>query len=299
MTLFPRQEVKLTLGTAQFGMNYGITNSQGKPSIEKVSEILDAATRNNIDMFDTASSYGDSELVLGQLSFKISNKEIVTKTPNWKGAPPADCFKQTIDTFSASLEKLRRKKLLGLMVHYAKDLLCDNGTDIWSSMEELKKEGLVEQLGISFYADDPILEMIDKFCPQFVQLPVNVLDQRLVEDGTLKEITGREIEIHLRSVFLQGILLSDPQLLPANLATLSSSLMTFNLHCQNSKVSRSVGALNFVSNLPGVTRLVVGVNSPDELQRICDAHDGTGDVTIDWSDVACRTSQSVDPRYWK
>ena len=71
---------KLILGTAQFGMKYGINNKIGKIEKNEIMKILNFCKKNNINYFDTASVYGESENKLGNyLKTNNNNFKIITK----------------------------------------------------------------------------------------------------------------------------------------------------------------------------------------------------------------------------
>jgi aryl-alcohol dehydrogenase-like predicted oxidoreductase len=291
--------VKLVLGTVQFGLDYGITNQDGKPSQKTVSEILEVARSNNIELLDSASGYGDSEDRLGKLFDQSKSFEITSKTPNWNGSPPADCAEQVRKTFVTSQKNLHRKRLTGLMVHFARDLLSAQGVEIWGTLSELKSNGDIDHAGISFYADDPIEDLINKYSPDFIQVPVNVLDQRLLNNGLLKQIRDKGIEIHVRSVFLQGVILTPLTRLPAQFSELADVLGKFTRICQREKMSQLEGALNFVKSIKEVSSVVVGVTTPGELQNICEAFNRHPGKFVDWASTQCDVPELIDPRFWQ
>jgi aryl-alcohol dehydrogenase-like predicted oxidoreductase len=288
----------LALGTVQFGLDYGITNDKGKPCQATVAEILSIAAREGIGLLDTASGYGDSEKVLGLLADESDVFSVMTKTPNWNGAPTNESVQEVASTFEASLRHLKRTGLWGLMVHFAQDLLSDQGEKIWRAMEAIKASGKVARIGISFYADDPIDDLAAKFKPDFVQLPVNALDQSLVKNGQLERLHTAGIEIHARSVFLQGILLSSVDRLPDHLKNLETSLQAFQTICGRAGISQLEGALAFARSCKELSRLVIGVATPTELAAVCKAFDAVAQTSLDWRMANCGDTRLTDPRYW-
>ncbi len=288
----------LALGTVQFGLDYGITNRKGKPSRDVVAEILSVAADRGIKLLDTASGYGDSEKVLGRLSEQSGHFSIITKIPNWNGVPPVDCARNVIGTFYTSLRQLNRTSLLGLMVHLARDLASDQGPNIWHAMQSIKAAGKVAKIGISFYADDPIDDLVARFQPDFVQLPLNVLDQRLVFNGQLQRLHAAGIEIHARSVFLQGVLLSCLADIPSHLQALRAPLRKFHDICKEAGLSRLEGALAFAHSVTELSHLVIGVAMPDELEAVCHAFQTAAQTSLDWGAADWGDRQLLDPRYW-
>ena len=67
--------LKIGIGTAQFGLNYGITNLNG---IVEESEVRNILNDNFYSYIDTACSYGVSEKIIGK-NLLEKNKKIITK----------------------------------------------------------------------------------------------------------------------------------------------------------------------------------------------------------------------------
>jgi aryl-alcohol dehydrogenase-like predicted oxidoreductase len=298
MKISEQTDCSLALGTAQFGLDYGITNAAGKPSLANILEILSVAVDQGIAFLDTASGYGDSEKVLGRVANGSNGIPIITKTPNWAGNPPVDAANTVVHTFNTSLKKLNRARLTGLMVHFARDLLSEHGADIWTAMTNLKAAGKVDKLGISFYADDPIDDLATRFSPDFVQVPVNVFDQRLVHNSQLKRLHSSGVEVHARSVFLQGIALTDVGSLPGPLRGLKTSLTKYRAICKQENLSQLEGALAYARSIKELSHLIVGVTTPTELSAVCRAFEVTAAASIDWAPVNHGDPMLVDPRYW-
>src|SRR5262249_49070854 len=124
---------KLALGGAQFGMRYGIANTSGQPPNAAVDQILRRANEFGISMIDTAEAYGDSEAILGRLVGHNAHIRIVTKThPIRTDFVEQDHVKSVIDAFDASLRRLDRGTVYGLLVHDARDLLAPGGERLWA-----------------------------------------------------------------------------------------------------------------------------------------------------------------------
>ncbi|MEM5650763.1 aldo/keto reductase [Bacillus cereus] len=68
--------MKLALGTVQLGLHYGIGNIMGKPDREEALNIIQYAINNGIDVLDTASSYGNSEAIIGEYVSSKKQKKI-------------------------------------------------------------------------------------------------------------------------------------------------------------------------------------------------------------------------------
>ena len=197
---------KLGLGTAQWGMQYGVSNTQGQTQPEEVREILKVAQSAGISLLDTASLYGNAEQALGQTN--LSSFRIITKTPKFgKNLVSRADAEHLVRTFTASLQKLGMESIYGLLIHDSEDIFSGNGSQLIDAMTKLRSQGLTSKIGISVYSSSQIKKALDLFKPDIIQLPINVLDQRLIQDGTIAHLSELGIEVHARSPFLQGLLL--------------------------------------------------------------------------------------------
>jgi len=284
---------RLGLGTAQFGMNYGISNRAGRTPESEVAAILARAWEAGCRVLDTAAGYGESETVLGRVLSPSLAFRIVTKTPP-VGANGAAAG--IGDTFAEQLVRLRRERVYGLLVHRASDLLGPGGDGIFDELCRLKDLGQVERIGASVYEGAEIDALLARFDLDIVQLPVNVFDQRLVESGRLARLKERGIEIHARSAFLQGLLLMSPHELPDSLGALRRPLEGFRAAAQEREMSPLQAALSFVKSLDAVDVAVVGVTSRAELEEVLRAFDSP--IPFDAAPFACGDARLVNPALW-
>lgn len=253
--------MKIGLGTVQFGCNYGISNKSGQVKEEEIEKILNYAKKVGIDTIDTASLYGESEKRLG--SFNLESFKVVTKTIKIdKTIDRHENICRFKDAFSLSQKNLGYIKLYGLMFHEATDLLGQNGYDLWDLANEFKENGFVDKIGISVYSPDVLAEVIDKFDIDIVQLPLNILDQRFIY--LMKELKQKNIEIHTRSTFLQGLLLmQDYEINPY-----FNDIKPILKKIPEPKLAHT---LQFVNNIKEVDKIIVGTTSLKDLQEIVTA----------------------------
>lgn len=283
----------LGLGTAQFGMNYGISNSVGQTPEAEVARIMSLAWDSGCRVLDTAAGYGDSEAVLGRLFDESRPFRIVTKTPAAAGNGGGPKIGRA---FSEQLARLRRRQIYGLLVHRTSDLLGPFGAELYRELCALKDMGLVERIGASVYDGAEIDALLDRFDLDLVQLPVNVFDQRLVENSRLSLLKDRGVEVHVRSAFLQGVLLLKPDELPEFLRPLAESLREFRGAAGARGMSPLQAALSFVKGLDGVDVVLVGVTQYAELEEIVAAFSGT--QSFDAAAFACGDARLVNPSLW-
>ena len=170
---------KIALGTAQFGLPYGISNTRGQVDRTEMDKIWQVARGANITMLDTAIAYGNSEENIG--ATESVGFDIVTKLPPLPGAETA-VTQWVHSQIENSLTKLKRNSVYGLLLHNPADLLAANGDELLAALVNLKQEGLIKKFGVSIYAPtelDSLLSRIPNFVPDIVQAPLNVIDQSI------------------------------------------------------------------------------------------------------------------------
>ena len=254
---------KLALGTAQFGLDYGVTNSEGKVQVEEVELILECAKENSINTLDTAASYGNSEEVLGSIG--ISDFQIITKT-----IPLKNGVDEVIKHFQQSLTFLNKSSVNGLLIHNINEIEHKNFNTLFKELTELKRQGLVNKIGFSTYTPEQVDFLLKNFDFDLIQLPFNVFDTRLVEGGQLRKLKNKAVEIHARSVFLQGLLLDFDHLVDY----FSNWKNEFNVYqeiVKESGLSRLEYALHFALNTQELDKVLVGVNNTQQLVEIINA----------------------------
>ena len=292
-------DLKLGLGTAQFGLDYGVTNHSGKVSEQDVAAILQFARVHDVEIIDTAAAYGTSEEVLGRCFTNSDVFKIVTKTSSIKRAVITSHDAQSVcEQFMRSLARLRQPKVYGLLVHNAQDLLALNSELLMAEMMKLKQAGFVEKIGVSVYSGAEIDEILSRHQIDLIQVPVNVFDQRLIASGHLKQLKDLRVEIHARSVFLQGLLLLKPAQLPAKFEKLRRPLEKYCGYVATYGLTQLEGALAFLKQLRMIDGLIVGVLSLANLAEICAALKAPLGDHLEFSNLALSDTAIVDPTTW-
>lgn len=278
--------MKLGLGTVQFGQAYGVSNSRGQVHGAEVSAILNRAAQAGIRVLDTAANYGVAEDVLGGLD--LSRFRVVSKTTGLSHG--LDMVLARVRRSAATLGRFDT-----LLVHFAKDLLGDNGLQFWAALQGLRDEGLFSRLGIVAYvAEDPVI-LAQRFQPQVMQVPFSVLDQRLLKSGALARLKDFGVEIHARSVFLQGLLFLD--VLPEKLRHAALELAVVKATITASGTTPLAAALGFVLSRPEIDVALVGVTSLGELEEIL-AASALPLPALDWSALALNDEVVLTPSLW-
>lgn len=261
-----RHSHKLILGTVQFGVGYGVSNIDNKkvPKNE-VEEILEFSLRKGITTLDTASAYGESESILGSIGVK--KFDIITKLPN---AHYNENIEKSIFEYSQrSLLRLKVNSLNGLLVHSAKSMLSNQGKDIYRSLVNLKERGLVEKIGVSAYHANEIETLIDNYDFDIIQAPFNIIDHRLIHSGLMKKMNTVGVELHARSIFLQGLLLMDKEDRPKYFRKWSRLWNMWDEWLNDLNVTAVEACLNHALSYSGVSKVLIGVESLKQLQEIC------------------------------
>jgi aryl-alcohol dehydrogenase-like predicted oxidoreductase len=232
---------KIGLGTVQFGLDYGISNSNGKTSQQEVESILQVARKFNINILDSASGYGDAEKVLGKNSLEDFN--IVSKF-----LPPASGYilEQQIEQ---TLSHLKIKKLYAYLAHRPLDLL--SAPDQWKQLEVYRKEGIIGKIGFSLNEPRELKALLKAgIIPDLVQVPYNYFDRRF--ENTIKDLRDQGCEIHTRSAFLQGLFGEVKPILR-------------ELHKNYKPLPGRL--LNFVINKPFIDKVIIGVENSQQLKQ--------------------------------
>lgn len=291
---------RLGIGTVQFGIDYGISNSAGKTPPGEAYRILQAASEAGIEILDTAALYGDSEMVLGSVLPLRHNFRIVTKTAQFrKSCITPDDVRTLEQTFHVSLLKLRQTSVYGLLAHHADDLLAPGGELLYERMVEFKKSRMARKIGASVYSAAQIDALLEKYSLDIIQLPVNLLDRRLVDSGHLQRLKSLNVEIHSRSTFLQGLLLIPPDRLPDYFHPVQGLLSAYNAWLYQRGLSPLEGALAFVASRPEIDHVIVGVCSRGELSEIVDIWSRLSNMPVDLAEFGCNDEQMVNPSMWR
>lgn len=290
---------RLGLGTVQFGFDYGVANVSGRPDDDEVSNILRDAVDCGIETIDTAAAYGASEAVLGRCLPRMAAVRLVTKTrPLRERTEAGDAAAWIRDGFSRSLGRLNRESVEGLLVHHAADLLGPCGDAIYRELVRLKKEGLVRKIGLSAYAGTEVDAVLERYDIDQIQIPVNVFDQRLVAGGQLHRLRRRGVEMHVRSVFLQGLLLMDPRSLPAYFEPIRPQMRALHEALRDKGLTPPQGALAFVRSLE-IDVVLVGVESSAQLRANRNDFERSAASGVDFTQFALDQDSFLNPSRWK
>lgn len=253
---------RLGVGTASFGLDYGIANRTGKVPKDEIFKILAYCKKVGINLLDTAYAYGDSESIIGEWTQKETSVfKIVSKLPS----PDKFDGDNIVAFFQQSLKRLQIKNIYGYLIHRFEDLLYHR--EIWNVLEVLKQNHSVQKIGCSLYKPKELQNLLDeKLAIDIVQIPYSVFDRRF--ESFLPVLKERKIEVHIRSVFLQGLVFLDPDKdLRGNLIKAKSRIKALQESAANMAVPIGALCLNFVLLNPYVDIAILGINNVEQLVR--------------------------------
>lgn len=256
---------KIALGTVQFGLSYGVANSAGQVSIEEVKQTLAKAKDYKIGTLDTAAAYGNSEEVLGKAG--VNDWDIITKIPRVPDGVE-DIVNWVIESVKQSLFKLSVNKLYGVLLHDPKQLLDSQGGQIYQALLALKSEGFVSKIGASIYQVEELEALSHKFKFDLVQAPFNIIDRRLISSGWMKKLYDEGVELHVRSVFLQGLLLMGKEDRPKYFDEWDDLWVSWQSWLEGKGVTAQYACLNYALSFPEISKVVIGVDNSSQLEEL-------------------------------
>lgn len=291
---------RLGLGTVQFGLDYGVTNPAGQVTQQEIGAILKRASAAGIDTLDTARLYGESEAAIGR-SGRADSFRIVTKTPKFAEVSSGDAAAALLnDDLSHSLAALGCERVEALLVHDADDLTGPHGPAIWEAMQAAKAAGRVGKIGVSVYRGEQVDAVLDRFAIEIVQLPFNPLDRRLIEAGQLARLKDARVEVHARSLFLQGLLLQAPEAIEPRFGALREAVAELHGWAAGEEMTPLQGVLALALAEARIDRFIIGITSVAELEDIVSAAQIRQGVQpqADFVSSVALDARHLDPSRW-
>lgn len=291
---------RLYIGSAQFGLPYGITNTVGKPTLKDVKAILDYAKTAGIDSIDTAQAYGDAEEVLGRVLHANDSYRLTTKMrPQKERAYGLDSQVRWTNEFYGSLDRLGCKTIDTVMIHSSADLIKPGGELLYEWLVSLKERNLASRIGLSIY-DTEELAAVEGFGFDIIQLPVSVYDQSNINDQVVASLVQKGCALQARSIFLQGLLVAPVEEWPRWISKHAREHHKRYEEWVRSKGSTLLGsALGFIRGLDKIDSVVIGVTSVADMREIVSAWgDGIAWKEDDYQRWALPDKSMLDPRSW-
>jgi len=298
---------RITLGTAQLGFNYGISNTNGKPNDDQSYRILQTAVDNDITSFDTATVYGNSEELIGNFlkNNVFPNLTILTKISKIKCKnqhPSFDEIKKIVKkSLIASKDRLNIKKISMCLLHDPLDMHSYDGFVV-KSLKQLKNEGIIEAIGASIYTPNQVKEFLENNDLDVIQIPMNLFDTRLIKDGTLTKLKNLGKIIFARSIFLQGLFFMDIDSIPKNMHFAKKPLEKLKMISSNYDIEIKELAFSFVKDIPEVDSMIIGVDSEEQLKnniKLLDASPLSEEIKQELNNSFFNMSEElINPTLW-
>ncbi len=256
---------KIIIGSANFNQIYGIKKNFIKS--KEINKLLNFAQKNKIKKIDTSPAYNKSEKIIGLFSKK--KIKVISKIPQLPKNLKKNQIKNWVtQSITKSLENLKVKKFECILLQDAEVLLSKNGKEIYKCMKNIKNKKLTNKIGISIYEFNKLKKIFSKFQFDTVQVPFNILDQRLVTTGWLKKFKKKNIEVHARSIFLQGLLLLRSKQLPKKLNYLKKHWVIWENWLKKNKFNPLQVCLSFVLKYKNLDGVIVGQNNLEQFKQI-------------------------------
>jgi len=284
---------RLALGTAQFGLPYGIANQHGQVARSTAKAMLQLAAASGIDTLDTAIAYGESEACLGEVG--TQGLRLVTKL----AAVPDDCADVSgwvQEQVAASLSRLGVSTVYGLLLHRPEQLLGTDGKVLYETLLGLKQTGRLQKIGVSIYAPRELVVITEQYRFDLIQAPFNLVDRRLHTSGWLQRLKDAGVEVHTRSAFLQGLLLMPRADIPSKFAPWSGLWTKWHDWLSRHNISAVEACLAFPLGFPEIDRVVVGADGVNQLEQIISA--ATRAAPVDLPDLRSDAEDLINPARW-
>ena len=244
---------KIGLGSVQFGIKYGISNTSSKTSEDEVGKILQYASEIGITCIDTASAYGNAEEVLG--NFDLSKFRVVTKfmPPEKEGSIEEE--------FQKSQNRLNLSNIDGYLAHRPGFLIEDKSA--WKSLQDLKAKDKINKIGFSLNHPNEVQQLLAlNMIPDLVQVPFNYLDDRF--RAGMINLKEKGCEIHTRSTFLQGLFFMNPNGLSSHFDSVKKILLDLQ---ERYKENLAGALLKYVLEQDFVDKVIMGIENLNQLKQ--------------------------------
>ncbi len=250
---------KITLGTVQFGMKYGIANTGGQPSLTEVCDILRHAYDHHINTLDTAAAYGSSEEVVGSAlkQLGLTNRmQIISKVPPIQATTAAEAEREIEATILTSLKRLQVARLSACLLHRESDL------PFLPILQKMVDRGLIGAAGVSLDSAQHLAAALES---TVIQLPYNILDRRF--DAFWPLARSRGITIFARSVYLQGALVMPIANLPPHLRAIAPLRAKLAAIADAAAITLAELCMRFVLSNDAIGSVVTGVDTVAQLSE--------------------------------
>jgi aryl-alcohol dehydrogenase-like predicted oxidoreductase len=281
---------KLGLGASQFPTAVTV---RGRSPEHEVRDMLAAAARGGLGFLDAGAAQAHCEQVLGAQMPRPSGFDVLIRSIRGDRGPDA-----AEAEVRASLARLGLQRARAVVVQSASDLFAPAGPALWDRLKAMRDDGLFDQVGVCAYASDDPVGVARRFKPDLIQAPASLLDQRLLLDGSLMAVREMGVEVHLRSIFLNGLLFLPPDRVPAQLKGAAGRLSRARRMIAEGRSDPLQAALGFALSRPEADAVIVGASTAAELAAVIAAA-SSPPPDLDWDEMAIDDPVALDPRRWE
>ncbi len=282
---------KLGLTAAQFGLDQP-AGPRGRSPQAEAREILAVAARARLGVLEVGHGFANSEAALGAVLPRPQPfKMCITAARCDRGPDHVEAEARN------SLRRLGVERAYGIIVNAPSDLFSPQGAAAWHRLQTLRDAGLFERIGISAHATDDPVGLTRRFRPDIVQAPASLLDQRLLADGSLARVAGMQVEVHLRSIFLNSLLFLPPDRAPGPMKDAANKLSRVRRMIAEGRSDPLQAAIGFALSRQEGDCVLVGVTSAAELNAVVAAA-ASPPPDLDWNEMAIDDPAALDARRW-
>jgi aryl-alcohol dehydrogenase-like predicted oxidoreductase len=284
---------KIILGTANFGNEYGVANGSKVLSRGEVKTIINWAQANGINHFDTAFAYGDSTDLLSTYLDKSAAPIIDTKLDE----KSCQSSKLIVENALISRNKLGIEQLSVLYLHNESLIQASWSSEISKGLKEVLNLGIAKKIGVSVYSEEAIFTC-KKILPELsvFQVPENICDRRLLSSSKIQKLSEEGNDFMIRSIFLQGLLLMKPNVMPEELKSAVEYIRKLINYAQSKSLSEIDLCVAYAKSIPWASGIIVGVASLDQLKEIKRSSFAMPDG---WAEaIPILPLDILDPRQW-
>ena len=286
------KKIKLGIGAANFGKKYGLSNFRIRKN--QIKKIFNFIEKNKIDLIDTAKNYKNSEKIVGEQ--KKYTKKIVTKIFLKK---TNDINNFLIEEIRNSLLKLNKKKIYGVLIHNIEILDVIDKEKLYQALKYLKKKRLIKKVGFSIYELRDLKYFKKQFIPDIIQVPMNIFDRRFCNKAFVDYVRSNNIEVHVRSCFLQGLLINYKNIKKFKKFKKWNNLFKkLDIFCKKKLINRMEASILFIKNSHFIKYVVIGIENVDQLKMIHTILNRQLKISNFPKNIKSNNLELIDPRKW-
>tara|TARA_B100000900_G_scaffold411973_1_gene432774 strand:- start:34567 stop:35421 length:855 start_codon:yes stop_codon:yes gene_type:complete len=251
---------KIIIGSAQFGTKYSLNNKKVLKS-DECEKIFRKCKINKIKFLDTAFDYFEANKILKKLGCKDFN--VITKIPKMN-------FKSTSyheNKIFNLLNDYNIKQFYAILLHDEKFIFTKDGEKMFNFLKYLKKNNVTKKIGVSVYNFSVLKNIVKNFDIDIVQCPINVFDREFIEKSNINDLKKKKIEIHARSIFLQGLLLLKSKQIPRKFKKYDRYFVEWENYLKKNKISNYLNCINFIKKQLQIDKVIVGVDNVNHLDE--------------------------------